>query len=467
MSRPRRVFGYARVSSEEQAKGTSLQDQQAAIAAYAEQQGVRVTQFYVEAESGIREKTERREQMRALMRDVSRGDLVLVDKIDRWSRDPEFTYSSVRKILECGASFYAVGEGIDPSTNEGDSQMSFRILFAREEHKRIRIRMVGTRHLLRDKGYWVEGVVPFGYRRPDAKGLERNVLLVEPTEAEAVRRVFNLATRGRSIAEIQAAVAMKRDRVMDILHRRFYTGELTSSKGEWIAGRHPAIVDKATFQRARDSVGSRRWSPLPGAPARTDDWFLRDVAVCGHCGGKMGAAYGSKGSVYYRCRAKCSAKGPQANTGSYIEVRGIESLAAPLVLEKLREMRTLLAAPALERVVPDFSEQRARLRQKKARITDAFTDGALSRDEHRARLAKVDEELLRLDAEEERQARPADRRPRREVLRELRELERAWKVAGGVRRRAIVNELVERAYLLPDAPPVLVFRDAEDLVAEE
>jgi len=466
MPRPRRVFGYARVSSEEQAKGTSLQDQQAAIAAYAERQGLRVTQFYVEAESGIREKTERREQMRALMRDVARGDLVLVDKIDRWSRDPEFTYSSVRKILECGASFYAVGEAIDPSTSEGDSAMSFRILFAREEHKRIRQRMVGTRHILRDKGYWVEGVVPYGYRRPDAKGLERNVLVVELTEAETVRRVFSLAIRGRSIAEIQAIVGFGRDRVKDILARRFYTGELTNSKGEWIAGKHPAIVDKATFQRARESIGGRCWKPRVGAPTRTDDWFLRDVAVCGHCGRKMGSSYGSKGAVYYRCIAKCSSRGPRANTGSYIEVRAVERLAAPLVLEKLREMREALATPAVRAQAPDFSEQRTKLRAKKARITDAFTDGAMSRDEHRARLAKVDEELLRLDAEEERQARP-DRRPRREVLRELREIEQAWKRADGKKRRTIVNDLVERAYLLPNAPPVLVFRDAEDLVSEE
>lgn len=180
----------------------------------------------------------------------------------------------------------------------------------------------------------------------------------------------------------------------------------------------------------------------------------------------MGSSYGSKGAVYYRCIAKCSSRGPRANTGSYIEVRAVERLAAPLVLEKLREMREALATPAVRAQAPDFSEQRTKLRAKKARITDAFTDGAMSRDEHRARLAKVDEELLRLDAEEERQARP-DRRPRREVLRELREIEQAWKRADGKKRRTIVNDLVERAYLLPNAPPVLVFRDAEDLVSEE
>lgn len=70
MSRPRRVIGYARVSSALQALGTSLADQQATITAYAKGRGLDVARFYVEAESAVHEKFERREQMQALMRDV-------------------------------------------------------------------------------------------------------------------------------------------------------------------------------------------------------------------------------------------------------------------------------------------------------------------------------------------------------------------------------------------------------------
>jgi DNA invertase Pin-like site-specific DNA recombinase len=52
--------------------------------------------FYVESESAIHEKNEKREKIRALMSEVRKGDLVLCDKVDRWSRDPEFTYRSIR-----------------------------------------------------------------------------------------------------------------------------------------------------------------------------------------------------------------------------------------------------------------------------------------------------------------------------------------------------------------------------------
>src|SRR5574343_662143 len=197
--RGRNTFGYARVSSVEQARGTSLQDQQNRIAAYAERIGRKVTRFFVESESGIHEKIEKREQIRELLSLVGRGDLVIVDKIDRWSRDPEFTYKSVREMLELGASFFAVEEGIDPSTPEGDSMMGFRILFAREEHKRIKTRLVGTRKLLRDAGYYADGAVPVGYRRKlgrGEKGHDKCELVIDEINAALVRDIFRMSAGG-------------------------------------------------------------------------------------------------------------------------------------------------------------------------------------------------------------------------------------------------------------------------------
>lgn len=55
-----RALGYCRVSSLEQATGTSLRDQQAAIEAHAKARGVALAHVYVEAESGIHENNERR-----------------------------------------------------------------------------------------------------------------------------------------------------------------------------------------------------------------------------------------------------------------------------------------------------------------------------------------------------------------------------------------------------------------------
>ena len=259
--RPRRILGYARVSSELQGQGSSLRDQQATIAAYAKAQRHPDPTFYVESESAIHEKNERRERIRALMADVRPGDLVLCDKIDRWSRDPEFTYRSLREILAAGASFYAVGDQCDPSTPEGDTMLNFRVLFAKEEHKRIKARMVGTRKLLRDQGYYTEGLPPFGYRRAlpkGHKGVEKNVLVVEPTQAEIVRRAYRLCIAGHSMTKICASLGIARDRVFASLRSRTYLGEIKNSRGEWIKGKHEAIVDADTFTKAQAALSARK-----------------------------------------------------------------------------------------------------------------------------------------------------------------------------------------------------------------
>lgn len=463
MSRPRRVLGYARVSSAEQALGSSLRDQQAAIAAYAATRGLKVTRFYVEAESAIYEKIERREQMQALMREVRAGDLVLCDKIDRWSRDPEFTYGSVRRILELGASIYFVGDACDPSTDIGDSMLGMRAYFAREEHKRIRQRTVGTRNLLRERGYYVEGTPPFGYRRSTAKDIERNVLVVDPEAAELVREMFRLALAGKSLSQIARALGLGRKRVWSSLRCRSYLGEIKTSRG-WVRGKHEPIIDAATFERVQRALTERRLGgPRPrDALAETDTWILRSIAVCAHCGAKMRSAYaGPKGEgrrYYYWCGRRCRRR--------YVPVALAEEKVGPLVLERLAELREELARPPKSKgPTIDFGARRRRLQQRRERYLDAHADGLMTLAELRAALAKVDEERLRLDAEAASSTPVLDAETKRTTLRELATLEQAWRRATPALRREIVARLAVRVGVAEDGSVQPVWRPLAELRA--
>lgn len=466
MSRPRRVLGYARVSSAEQALGTSLHDQQEAIKAYAKARGVNVARLYVEAESAVHEKIERREQIRLLLADVRSGDLVVCDKLDRWSRDPEFTYRSVREILAKGASFYAVSDRCDPSTPEGDTALGFRVLFAREEHKRIKERMVGTRNLLRARGYYVEGTPPYGYRRklpPGTKSLEKNILVIQPEEAEQVRKMFRMVVAGKSLSQICEALGLGRKRVWSSIHCRSYLGEVRTKDG-WIKGHHEPIVDAALFSQANEMFSARRHGGVRArsAPARTDTWILRDVAHCARCGGRMRSAW-SKVNDYYACRAMCSAKGARVTTGSYVRVCDVEEAFAPMVLERLAELREEISRgsePPPVRVA-NFDERRAKLQRKRQRHLEAHAEDLMTRDELRDALAKVDAEMLKLAAEEARQPKPIDAQARREMLREISTLEKAWKRAAPALRRRLVVILAERVLLAAGEPPRAVWRTKE------
>lgn len=478
MSRPKRVIGYARVSSALQALGTSLGDQQASIAAYAENRGLKVTKFFVEAESAIHEKFERREQMQALMRDVRAGDLVVCAKLDRWSRDPEFTYGSVRKILSAGASFYAIDDQCDPSTQEGDTMLGFRVLFAREEHKRIRLRTVGTRNLLRDRGYYVEGTPPFGYRRAKPKGykgVEKNVLVIEPKEADLVRRMFRLCVRGKSITEIAAELHLGRKRVWHSLRSRHYLGELQNASGVWIKGPHEPLVTPDVFERARKAIEGRRlYGHATKAPAETDTWILRDLARCAHCGGKMGAAYAGpkdeRRRHYYRCWHKCQAAGPQVNTQSYVPVRAVEDEVSEMIVARLVELREDLAQGAeVSGPAPDFRARREKIERRRAKHLEAHADDLISLGELRAQLTKLDEQRQAVDAEESAALREnalLDPTVRRAVLRDVEKLATAWKRATPAMKREIARRLMSEVRIASEAKSLPVWRPLSELTIE-
>lgn len=459
----KRVFGYARVSSKEQALGTSLSDQQEAIKAYAKSRGLTAPKMYVEAESAVQEKIELREQINQLMADVRSGDLVVVDKIDRWSRDPSFTYDSVKKILAAGASFYAVAERIDPSTPEGDTAMGFRILYAREEHKRIRERTIGTRNLIRAKGYYVEGNPPFGYRRslpPGSKGLEKNVLVVHEEEAELVRVMFRMSASGSSLRDIIAATGCQQKRIWGSIRSRHYLGEVKTANG-WIQSPHvPPIVNASLWVKANDALRNRRLGgPRPRtSPSRTDGWILRDVAHCCVCDERMGVAYGQT-QIYLRCRKKACKQ--------YVNVPKVEALFEPMVLARLSELRDELAvehAPKAKLV--DYSDKREKLQRRRARVVDAFADGVLTREDFAQAISKIDKESLQLSALEAAQPKALDPKQKRDALKLVSNVTKAWKLADGKARRAIVNDLAIKVVISVDDPPKAIWRTKEALLSE-
>lgn len=481
MPAPRRVLGYARVSSAEQALGTSLRDQQEAIRTYAQARGVGLVLMYVEAESAVHEKIERREQIQALLREVRSGDLVVCDKLDRWSRDPEFTHGSVGRIKAAGAAFFAVAENLDASTHEGDFMLGIRAVLAKEEHRRIRIRTVGTRKILRDQGLYVEGLPPLGYRRGaprGAKSADKNVLVIVPDEADVVRAIFRRYVAGRSMTQLAGDLGLSLDRVKDALHRRLYTGEVQNARGEWIRGRHEAIVEPALFLRAQETIARRK---LGGPRVReqvseTSTWVLRDVAVCFLCGAKMGAAYAGpkdeRRRHYYRCVKRCQSLGSRANNSAFVPVREVEDAAAPMVLARLADLRDELGRgpePATSARAVDFGARRDQLAARRERVLMQFEDGAMDRDRFRARIATLDAERMRIDAEEQAAARPAalaDATVRRELLGELRTIQKAWRQATPQDRRTIVNLLALAVRVAKGREPRFVWRSAEELAAD-
>ena len=453
MQRPTRVLAYVRVSGAEQGRsGTSLDAQREEIARYCAASWYPEPVVYVEVESAGAEKLERRAELRSLLASVTSGDLVVVAKQDRWSRDTLFYLQSTRDIVSRGARFLSLAERFDPSTPEGAFAATVMAAVAEQERERIRARTVGRRKELRASGWWVEGPAPFGYR------LESRRLVIDEPKADLVREAHRRSQDGQSLEDLarwlidRGHPTFDKQLVSKMLSRRWYVGELEAQPGVWVATHEP-IVDAATWERTQAALRSRRAGGRKAlAASRTAGWLGRGLLSCGLCGRRLGAAWGGGPKSrahreYYRCggrRCGCEARP--------VRVDALDLELAELVRARLVELRHDLARPPSS---PGPAQERAevararvaRLEARRVRTLDMVADGLVSREEARDRLAKVDAELAaaRRDVEQE-TARAGRKVPetRHEQLAEVDVLRRAWERATVAERREILGALAER-----------------------
>lgn len=225
---------------------------------------------------------------RVAAREVER---VVVHRLDRLVR-------SMRDWTEIVATFKRYGTALTIVAGDlhlGDLAMSDMVLnmlasFAEFERELIGERLRDARASLRSRGIRNAGRVPFGY---SADELSRQ-LVVRPEQAQAVKRMFEMAAAGAapsSIADWINSLGHDDRRVLDdrqswsakavlrILSNPVYLGQMGA-----VADAHDAIVDEEVFDKAREAVEARRTRAPGRRPVDGDDPFLlRRLLRCVQC----------------------------------------------------------------------------------------------------------------------------------------------------------------------------------------
>src|SRR2546429_126883 len=129
-----------------------------------------------------------RPALRQLLDDIraKRVDVVVVYKVDRLTR----SLADFAKIVEVfdasGVSFVSVTQAFCTTNSMGRLTLNVLLSFAQFEREvtgeRIRDKIAASKK----KGMWMGGFVPFGY------GAHDRTLVINPAEAETVRRIFAL-----------------------------------------------------------------------------------------------------------------------------------------------------------------------------------------------------------------------------------------------------------------------------------
>ena len=219
-----KAIGYVRVSTNEQLDKYGVEAQKEAISKYAQEHGYEIERFLVDSVSGVKEE---REQWNVIMQESiitnPPYEAIIAFKSDRVARDVKLYYYYFYQLQKRDIKLVSVQEDFDSMGEFADVLRTMMLFVAEQERKNIKIRTSAGRGTKASIGGYAGGRVPFGYT--NIKG----ELSVVATEAEVVRLVFNLRSKGMSM-----------DKIAIELNKR---GCETKNGGKWYASTIKAILD--------------------------------------------------------------------------------------------------------------------------------------------------------------------------------------------------------------------------------
>jgi DNA invertase Pin-like site-specific DNA recombinase len=213
-----------------------------------------------------------RPELQQLLTDIRawRIDIVVVYKVDRLTRSLA-DFARLIELFDAEAvSFVSVTQQFNTTSSMGRLTLNVLLSFAQFEREvtgeRIRDKIAASKK----KGMWMGGNVPLGYNANE------RTLVINPTEAETVRRIFalyrelgcvrrvkeeadrlGLRTKSSTTANgtERGGKPFSRGHLYTLLSNPIYTGQI-AHKGELYPGQHPALIDAENWSAVRDQLAA-------------------------------------------------------------------------------------------------------------------------------------------------------------------------------------------------------------------
>jgi len=343
---------YCRVSSEEQAaKDISIPAQRKAIHRWAEQQpDLTVLQDFVDQGVSAYAPADKRPGFCDLVSFCRKNDvdLILVHKLDRFSRNREESILFKSLLRRHGVQVKSITENYDPETPQGFLYEGMIEVINQFYSMNLATETLKGMRENAERGFHNGGRVPYGYRLEKVTEGQRThskLILGPDDEVAMVREIFRLATdHGMGVKSIanelnRRGVRAPRSRhwnsssINHLLANRVYVGDQvwfrskkngrdsrkSTDEDQWIVTKdsHEAIVQREVFEQRQQLAASRRFLHKQ-SPRKHVSYLLSRLLVCGDCGAHFHGRrhkYKSRktGETIFRYRYYCGSymnKGP-------------------------------------------------------------------------------------------------------------------------------------------------------------
>ena len=357
----KRVAAYARVSA---GKDAMLHSLSAQISYYSEliqkHPGWEFAGVYAdEAKTGTRDS---REQFQKLLQDCRDGkvNMVITKSISRFARNTVTLLSTIRDLKAIGVDVFFEEQNIHTLSADGELMISVLASYAQEEslsaseNQKWRIRKNFQAGIPCD-------ATLLGYR------YENGQYVIEPKEAETVRRIFREYLSGKGDMAIIALLNKEgiptrcgnkwsKHSVIRILKNYTYTGNLLLQKyyredhltkndvinhGQLpqyhVVHAHEAIVSMEEYLAVQEEIARRAAKHSPADKVYTNRYPYTGLITCGCCGARYTRKVTHGGPVWI-CRTY-NTQGKAACPSKAIPERVLDSLTANISLDDLTALR--------------------------------------------------------------------------------------------------------------------------------
>ncbi len=445
---------YSRVSTEDQARdGYSLDVQKDHLLEFAKREGFEVCfadgKGAVYMDDGYSGYSLDRPAMNQLLEDAraKKFDLILVYKLDRFSRRLRDILNILDELDALGVQFKSATEPYDTTTSSGKLMLQQLGSFAEFERNRIIERVFPGMVRGVKAGHWQGSrYAPFGYSYD--KTAKR--LVVVEQEVQLVREIFRRYISGESCQKIagdfyqkkilsRSGGAFNSSLVRKILRNKIYTGKLVwnahhydrkqktlngcryikndPSKVIEADGLHQAVIPAEVFARAQYLLDRNRRGKFHRKRIRA--YVLSGILTCARCGHRYSGITNIKNHKtgekrpYYRCSGRATrnihcgnndvrAEIPEADVFEILEVLFTSDEVSKermrnLITDHYRTQATGEVSKDLENLRKELLECSAKL----GKLTDVYLDGTISKDifEGKAQKLRNEEGEIRIRIE--------------------------------------------------------------------
>ena len=396
------IAGYARISvdDEQDQKNISIENQKAIIEDYVKTHfpGSTLTFFEDRDRSGytFEQREGYQEMRRGLM--SHKYDILIIKDFSRFSRRNSRGLVELEDLRDAGVRIVSIGDGVDFPNDDDWLKIQFQFLVNEMPVTDTSRKVRNVIRRRQNDGEWI-CAAPYGYLVTEDKQFE-----IIPTEAETVRRIFDLYSNAgwgykkianyltdqgvptpRMSERMRKEAAGKKTKreaknawaiatVQGILDNDFYIGTLRQGKytrakinGKEIKrnddehivieNHHQAIIDYRTFAITSALREKRSRNNYRGV--KINDNVYSGFLQCGDCGSPMFAMSRSDLAPAYTC-GTYHRRGLKGCTSHHIRVETLDALVKDYV-RKVRDNSSTM----LERLNADLEKEQADIAETK------------------------------------------------------------------------------------------------------